>query len=231
MLEGRVTLGGFGFLSHAGPDIGVDEIGIAEGGGGIGRLGDLGLWAMGLELFEPGILKEVAIDAEESKSHAGEAGGEGERAADVIGISDVGDLFADAGVDRFLHGHEIGEGLAGVSCIGEPVDDGECVVAGEFIDGGVSEGAGHHEIAVFGENANEVFGAFASLPAYIAAKVDGGATELCHAGFKADAGSEAWLFEEEGESALSKPGGAEAFMKIGFDTMRQREDVVEFVGG
>lgn len=231
MLEGRVTLGGFGFLSHAGPDIGVDEIGVAEGGGGIGGLVDLGLWAMGMELFEPSILEEVSIDSEEAKSHAGEARGEGERAADIIGITDVGDLFADAGVDRFLNGHEIGEGLAGVCGVGEAVDDGEGIVACEFFHGSVGEGAGHDEVAVFGQYADKVFGAFASLPTYIATEVDGSATELGHAGFEADAGSKARFFEEESEGTLSKPGGAEAFMEIGFDAMRQREDVVEFVGG
>ena len=69
------------------------------------------------------------VDAEQSA-------GEHERVADVVAVTDVGEVEAFEGAEALFEGHEVGDGLAGVLEVGERVDDGDaCALLGHLGDG------------------------------------------------------------------------------------------------
>lgn len=113
--------------------------------------------------------------------------------------------------------------------IGQAVDDGKCVVACEFLDGGLREGAADEEIAVFTEHADEIRNGFAFPPTSVAGQIQGGTSELRHRGFKANASPETRFFEYQGASVVLEQVWTMAFGQAGFESERPIEDRMKIV--
>jgi hypothetical protein len=198
-LEDGGALGGFVFEAHAGADVGVDGVGsgdcldgvVHEGDAAAGGLGDLdGLmddFEFGGEAFGRGY---GAVRAELR-------GGEHEGVADVVAVSDVGEVKALRGAEALFEGEEVGDGLAGVLEIGEGVDDGDPGAGRDFGDGLVRVGAEDHD----GHPALDVVGHVGEGFAFAEGRLrlidkDGVAAEGVDGGFEGEARAEGRFLEE-----------------------------------
>src|ERR687884_216976 len=74
----------------------------------------------------------------------------------VVAVADVGDLRAFDRIELLAHGHEIGESLARVVGVREPVYYGDVGRPGELFQVPVVEGADHDGVDVAGEYAARV---------------------------------------------------------------------------
>ena len=120
------------------------------------------------------------------------------RLDDIIPIADKRERFSlKVAVGVFEHRQDIADGLAGMRLVGETVDDRDNVMEGQFIDGCLRDRSADDEIAILGENSNEISDGFPFSPAGIAGQIDCGTAELCHAGFEADPCAQACFLEDQ----------------------------------
>ena len=147
---GRLVL-----LAHAGPDIGIDEIGSGRGLERVGRVVEVGGPAAGLEKGADLLAGFVVPGPGQGQPHAEEAGSEDPGVGHVEpGVAEECDLAALERREEVAPGggpplgrrEGVGVDLAGVKEIGEPVDDGNAAGGGEPLDVPLVEGA--HDQAV-----------------------------------------------------------------------------------
>src|SRR5205809_4602611 len=195
--EGLETGVGFGLLPHARPDVGIDHVGAARGGLGVVRHAHARS-GFGQDLR----IRLVAGRAGQYQLEA-EAGGRiHPRMDDVVPVADEGDAEAGEIPPALEQREAVGEDLAGVMEIGEPVDGGDAGSRREVDDALMEEGPRHDEIDPAFEVARDVPRRLAlPEPDIAGGEVDGGTAELHHADLEGDAGPEARLLEDHGERA------------------------------
>ncbi len=103
-----------------------------------------------------------------------------------------------AGRRLLADGHQVGERLAWVQFVGQPVDHGHCGVLGHLHDGAVLEGAQHQQVHVSRQDAGGVGDRLPASDLQVAVgEEDRLASELRHPRFEADPGSSGRLLEVE----------------------------------
>src|SRR5690606_29761241 len=131
-----------GFVAHAGPDVGGDQVGAAAGFDGVVELaqhaGGRGAHAGRVEL--------VAARGRHVQREAQHFGGLQPGVRHIVGVADPGHRLAGYGAAVFDIGEDIGQDLARVKLVGQAVDDRHARVRGKALDAGLLEGADHDDV-------------------------------------------------------------------------------------
>lgn len=221
------AIGGFFFLAHADPDVGIEDVGSGDGFGEVFGDGDF-TTSPGNEVS--GRLEGAGGGEAEFESTAG--GGPDPGAANVaIGVADEGDLEVsqiDAGL---TDGEEVGEDLAGMLLVGEGVDGGNLAVFREINDIALGKGTDDGAVDHAAEDASGVLDRFAATELDVVGGKEKDVTaEFADADLEADAGAGGGLGEHEGPAfAFEGLGGVLAtsrFHRGGF-----REDFLDLREG
>ncbi len=219
---------GFPLLPHAGPGVGIDDVGPAHRLGGIAEPAHAAVHgaatvraraALGLEVeagirLEPVGHRDAQREAEQGR--ALEPGVE-----HVVTVAHPGDLERVEVAPRAPQGVEVGEDLAGVGEIGERVDHRHPRVRGQLLDHAVREGARDDQVAHAGEHARDVLQALAAALAHLdRAQVHDVAAQLVHADGERHPGAERRLVEHQcgglaGERARRLRGAAPLAQRVG----------------
>ena len=192
-LEDGEAFGFFGFLAHADPGIGVDDVGAALTASQrvVTGVGEIEVGNLAHDAVDEFGLELVTRGGGDAESYAEAGAGDHQGAGDVVAIADVGEGEAGEFAEVFVNGHEVGHGLAGVGVIGEAVDDGDFGVGGEVFEFLVFEDTGHDGVDHAGENPRDIRNGFAGAQAdFAGGDIDGVAAEMHHGGFEGDAGAE-----------------------------------------
>src|ERR687891_1100415 len=198
-------------LAHARPDVGVEDV-RARGrrarlggqrdraprrlGGSTGPADDL------LRGLVPGRRRRHEVRAELGA-------GDHERVADVVPVAEVGDPDAFEGPESLPDRHDVGERLAGVELVRQPVDHRHVRVLGELVHVGLSERADHDPVEVAREDRGCVLDRLPAPELEVAGReVEAGAAELGDADLEAHARARRGLLKDHPERpSLEVPVG------------------------
>ena len=219
-LEGAHARLGLLLLPHRGPHVRVDDVGAADRLHGIGRhLRRRGAFLLGVahRALQDERVRLVALGRRHGHGDAQLGGAEHERVADVVAVAHVRQLQAVEPPALLGKGEEVGQRLARVELVGEPVDDGDGPVLREVDHVLVGEHAGHDPVHVAGEHLGGVRHRFAALELdRVAAQEDRGAAQLVHADLERHARAGRGLLEDHGQRLAlervpgSRPGAPSA---------------------
>src|SRR4029077_7537430 len=132
-----------------------------------------------------------------------------ERVRDVVAVADVRDGDATKiGAFALADREDVGEALAGVRQIGEPVDDWDLAVARELLDRLVRIHAKHHRVGHAARDAGDVRDTLATAEADLRGRqVHAVATKLRDADVEREARAKARLLEDEGDRPAREASG------------------------
>ena len=123
---------GFGFLSHAGPGVGVDHVASGYIGGVVGEaeIGacERGIGAGGLHVVGG---YGVALGADERDVHADAGRGDHQGGGHVVAVAHLGQVDALDAPFLLPDGEQVGQRLAGVFAVGQAVDHRHARVLGQ----------------------------------------------------------------------------------------------------
>ena len=88
-----------------------------------------------------------------------------ERPGDIVAVADEGDSAAANRVECFTDREQIGERLARMRFVGEPIDDRDASAIGQGDDRRVLEDSGDQEIDILADDAAEIVDGFAPAQA------------------------------------------------------------------
>ena len=125
---------------------------------------------------------------------------------------------------------DIGQDLARVILVGEPVDDRDAGMRREAFDDGLLEGANHDHVDHSRDDPSEVLDRLAARELCVAAiEVDGNPTELVHAGLERDARARGSLLEHHRQGSIAQRLVDLVALETFLDPARAVEQVVELV--
>lgn len=124
----------FVFLTHAGPNVGIDRIGAAD----IGRIGGP------FDFFIR--LRRVTLGADGAESQTRDAAYLPQRPRDVVPVADVNQFFAGKRGPRFRQRQQIRKRLAGMLGVAEGIDDRDRGAQRQILEMPVAENARHDGI-------------------------------------------------------------------------------------
>src|SRR5437867_1365862 len=187
------------FLTHAGPHIRVHDVRAAHRGDRIVAERDLRPARPRLGRREPLVSLKRLVSGwrRDAERRAGLGGAQHQRVRDVVAVGDVRDLDpAKIGPFSFTDREDVGQALARMGQVGEPVDHRDVAVAREFLDGLVGVHAQHHRVGHAARDAGDVRDAFAAAEADLLwREVHAVAAELSDAHIEREPGTEARLLE------------------------------------
>src|SRR5690606_23387061 len=197
--EGLAALFVLGLETHAGPDVGGDQVRATGGFHGIVELaqniGSNLSGALGVELVAPG-RGDVQGETEKLRRLQPSVG-------HVVGVADPGNGFALNRSTQFNVREDVGQNLARVELIGEPVDYRDPGMRRKAFDTRLLESPDHYDVHHARNDTRCVLDGFGPPQLRIGGgQVYGGPAQLIHAGFKRDACARAGLFEDHGQRAV-----------------------------
>ena len=152
-LEGIAPSFGFAFLTHRGPHVGVHDVRTLDGL--LRHLRNqhtptlLGRFELRAVRLEPLGAREPQLEAQDlSRLEPG--------IRHVVAVADPRDALSVPAAEVLLDREQVGEHLAGVGQIGEPVDHRNRGVARQLFDLGVVERADHDPIDVTGQDPSRI---------------------------------------------------------------------------
>ena len=154
--EGAQALGGLDLLAHRDEGVGRERLGAARGL--VGVLGERQRAAAGgrdavARRRRVALVELVGVGRRDDDVAARDHGGADERAADVVGVADVGQAqAAQVGAEALAQRQQVGERLARVMVVGEAVDHGHARELGELVDVGLRVRADHDRVEVAREH-------------------------------------------------------------------------------
>ena len=126
---------------------------------------------------------------------------------------------------------QVGQRLAGMRLVGQPVDDRAVGVAGDFLDRGVLLRADDDHVDHFAQHAGEVGDALALAEADVVAEHDAAAAQVGDAGLEADPRPQRLLLEQQGQRPAGQERLAQALGVLRLEVFGDGEDPRDFGGG
>jgi hypothetical protein len=140
---------------------------------------------------------------DEAHPEAGRA--DHQRDAHVVPIAEIGEAGAREPAQPLANRHQVGERLAWVRVVREPVDDGDVRVLGELLNVLLREGADHDCVEVALEHVRRVLDRLAAAELEVAGgEVEAVAAELGDPDLEGDAGARRRLLEDHAEAAAGE---------------------------
>ena len=151
--EDFFALLGFGFLAHAGPGVGVDDVGALDGLMRVAVEVDLAATLFGKVASQ---IDGLGLNVIPSGTRMGEVAAQlgddvHEGDGNVIAIADKSHVHALERAEFFDDGQGICHGLAGMVVIAQAVDDGNAGPLGQFENVLVSEDTRHDAVDIAGQ--------------------------------------------------------------------------------
>ena len=221
----------FGFVAHAGPHVGGDQIGALAG-----------FERVAIELIATGayplgargqfLINFVATRRAHVHLEAQQCSGLHPGVGHVVAIAHPGYRLARDGATVLDVGEDVGQDLAGVVFVGQPVDDGHARMGGKALDLGLLERADHHQIGHAADDLGAVFNWLSAAQLAVArGQVHHAAAQLVHARLKAHAGAGAGLFKNHGQGAVGQRVVLFVRLELLLDDGCALEQVSVFVSG
>src|SRR5690606_21243308 len=151
--ESLAALFVLGFIAHAGPDIGGDQMRAPAGVQGIGEL----LQDVACRFADTLRLELVALGGGYMQLEFEDFGGLQPGIGHVVAVAYPGHGLAFDGPEVLDEGEDIGQDLAGVEFVGQPIDDGYARVRRKALYAGLFEGSDHDQIDHARDHARGVF--------------------------------------------------------------------------
>ena len=147
------------------------------------------------------LVELVGVGRRHDDVHAREHGGADERAADVVGIADVGQAHAgEVGPEALAQREQIGQRLARMMVVREAVDHGHARELRQLVDVGLRERADHDRVEIAREHHRGVAHGLAAAELELALRhVERVAAELVHADLERHARARRGLVEDHAE--------------------------------
>src|SRR6266850_755485 len=185
----------FRLEAHRGPDVGGDQVGAPNCFHGVGE--SLAVFGGSFRFdFIPGRRRDVQLEIEQRR-------GLQPGIADVVGVADPGHRRAADWPAVVDVGVNVGQDLAGVVLVGEPVDHRHARVPREALEDVLLEGADHDYVAHARYDLRGVLHRLAAPELRIArAEEDRGAAELVHPGLERKARARRLLLEDHRQRAV-----------------------------
>lgn len=125
------------------------------------------------------------------------------RVGHVVGVAHPGDGLALDRATLLDEGEDVGQHLARVVFVGQPVDDRHARMRGKALDDLLPEGADHDDVGHAGDDLRRVFDRLTAPQLGIArVEEDRVAAELVDAGFERQARTRGILLEDHGQRAI-----------------------------
>ena len=129
-------------------------------------------------------------------------------------------------------GHQVGQHLAGVTEVGQAVDDGDVGVTGQGFHLLLMEGADHDAVAVAGQDPGGVLDGLAPADlALLAGEEQGVAAELVHPHLEGHPGPGGVFFKDHGQSLALEIVVGQAVLLVVLHLVGHVEDVVDVLAG
>ena len=224
--ELATALGLFLFLTHGGPDVGDQQVGVAGGFGGQG--GDSDAIA--------GLLHQIPARFKASRHGDRQLkikldGGVDIALAHVVAVANPGDFLALNTAAMLDVGLNVGQQLAGVKVVGQSVDHWHRGVLGEAFDNVVTEGAHHDDVDHGRHDPGAVFDRFAAPELGVfRGEEHGVAAHLGHAGLEGDAGAGGGFLKQHAEHVVIKARHRSARLVFGFHFNCTLYQLLQFAG-
>ena len=187
-------------LAHGGPHVSKDHVG--PGGRLLGGAdqGEFEVRLAGGKCEHLGV-RVVAGGAGHRYLHAALQAAHDEGVGHVVAIPDVAQLQSLQGGLVLPDGHQVGQHLAGVTEVGQAVDDGDVGVTGQGFHLLLMEGADHDAVAVAGQDPGGVLDGLAPADlALLAGQEQSVSAQLVHSSLKGDPGPGGVLLKNHGQS-------------------------------
>ena len=160
----------------------------------------LGVFILGNVGLEPLGTREPQLEAQDPRGLEPGVG-------HVVAVADPRDALPFPAAEVLLDREEVGEDLAGVGEVGEPVDHRNRGEPGQLLDLGVVVGADHDAVHVAREHAGGIGDRLAAADLdVLAGEEEGLAAELVGADLKGDAGPGGRLGEDHGQGFPGEGG-------------------------
>jgi hypothetical protein len=216
-------------LAHAGPNIGVDEVGILDHRAYVFALIEIQI-AHESNLFDKIVRDLVLFRASQTESQSTHCCGPNQRSHNVVSISYKRQLFSsEVTAGRFVDGKNVGQGLAWMGLIGQAIDRRDGVVADEFLDGRLGKSSADQEVAVLSENTNKITDGLTLAPPGIAGQVQSGTSQLRHGGFETNASPQTRLFEHQRTGSVFEQIRSMSLAQEFFELVRPVHDRLKFI--
>ena len=150
--------------------------------------------------------------------------------ADVVPVAEICDAHAVEPAEPLPDRHHVGQRLARMEVVGEPVDDRDVRGGGELVHVGLREGADHDPVEVAGENGARVLDRLAAPELQVAGReVERGAPQLEHPHLEADARPRRGLLKDHPERPALEVAVLDALALARFQPVGEVEDADQLV--
>src|SRR3990167_241775 len=220
-----------GFVAHAGPHIGGDDVGTLAG---FERIAEKLIAASACPACPNGqfFIYFVTLGRAHMHLEAQQRGGLQPGVGHVVAVADPGHRLALDGASVLDEGEDVGQDLAGVEFVGQAVDDGHTRMLRKTLDLGLLEGADHHQVHHAADDLGAVFNRLGVAELAVArGQVHHAAAKLVHARLKAHARARAGLLENHGQRAVNQRVVLLVGLEFLLDQRGALEQVGVFVGG
>src|ERR1035437_8104362 len=226
-LEVAPALRRFFLTAHRSPRVGVNDVRVLYR---LGRIVSERADFLATQAIDERLLRLVTFGACQSKLETCDRGRLDPALCEVESIPHKCDAdFPEIAPEVFLHCHQIGEQLARMKQIGEPVDDRHCGLARKLDRGLVREGANHDQIHRPRNVTRDVLDRFALPDTYIiGCEINRMPTKLRHAGLERDSRSQRRLLKYHRECLAAQVRVLESYLELGLEPRAKRKQSAEF---
>ena len=223
------AFGGFALLAHAGPNVGVNGVGIGCGGKDI--VGELELVAILLGKCKHGGVGLVALGGGDGDLHAGLEAADDEGVGHVVAIADVAHVHIQAAL-VLPHRLQIRQHLAGMAEVGQAVDDRDGAVLGQVFHFLLGKGADHDAVQIAAQNAGGVFHGFAAADLQVVGRKEHAhAAQLVDAGLEGNTGAGGGLLEDHAQGLALQGLVVDAVLQLIFQLVGHVQQLHDLFGG
>ena len=220
------ALVGLVFLPHRRPDVRVDHVRVAHGLTGITHQRDIR--PLGARDFQHDGVGLIAFRAGQPQREVEPLRGLDPRVRHVVAVADPRNALPLVAAEELPHGQQVGEDLARMRQVGEPVDDGDVGVAGKLLDVGVRVRTDHDPVAHPRQHARHVADRLAAPQLDIARRQEERVpAQVVRPHFERDAGARG-RFHEDHRQRLA--GQRLARVPLGANVLGEHEQAVELGG-
>src|SRR5208282_3216310 len=226
-LEVAPALRRFFLTAHRSPGVGVNDVRVLYR---LGRVVSERADFLAPQPIDESLVWLVTLGASQSKLETGQRSRFDPALCEVESITHKCDAdFPEVAPEVFLQCHQIGEQLARMKQIGEPIDDRHCGLARKLNRGLVREGANHDQIHGPRNVTRDVLDRFA-LPNtdIIRCQINRMPTKLRHAGLERDSRPQRRLLKYHRERLAAQVRMLESYLELGLEPRAQRDQSAEF---
>ena len=199
----------FRLVPHTGPDIGINQVGIAHGGRRVmQRLYRRRIAAPFLRPFQSGGVQGVARRGSDAEIHPQGGQGQGQAAGHIVAVANVSQPTPGQAALILNDSGQVGHYLAGMFPVGQGIDHRHGGALGQFYQAAVGIDPGHDAVHIAGQNPGHIGHRLPYAQTHLLRpQVKPIAAQLLDAHHKAGFGAEGGFFEKQGDAFAAQGRG------------------------